>query len=235
MLTFIETHAAVLQIAATLLTAAIWIIYLQVFVRQFVRQRRTHILINVGASNTLDARCFVANLAFEAIYISDIVMILHDHDDFEAPISDRTDAIGGANAPPNVRTYQGPLKSGEFVDIGSFRDLMERAAAASQALPTRIDVDNFGAFDIVAVANTPARNAIAAAMRTFDIFGSGNERIVVPRGIDTVQIRSKRRLASLKRDLEKKMLAAAQSKDQRTRKNPIAQDLPTARVTSLRS
>ncbi|UOM35584.1 hypothetical protein [Acuticoccus sp. I52.16.1] len=205
----LTTVAPIVQVFVSLLSAVVWIAYLQIFLRQVVHQRRSQVLINLGASNTLDGRCFIANLGMEPVYVSDISLVMHDHDQYVATITDRTssDSDDASDAPPKSGTYQGPLRAGEYMDIGSFRSMLDRAACASGRLDAPVDPANFGAFDIVAVASTAGNALISASVRTFGLYNDGDTWLVVPRRIDTTQIRSRGARLRLKRYLEMRMLA----------------------------
>ncbi len=77
------------------------------------------------------------------------------------------------------------------MNIGSFQSMLDRAARASGRLNAPVDPAEFGSFDIVAVASTSGNAMISAAVRTFRLYNDDDTWLVVPRRIDTTQIRSR--------------------------------------------
>jgi len=65
-------NAVSVQVVVGIVTAFVWILYLQILVPRPRRQRRTEILIHLGASQVLDARTIISNLGFEPIYVREI-------------------------------------------------------------------------------------------------------------------------------------------------------------------
>lgn len=62
MMNWVAQHSSALQVLLNGLMVLIWILYLQIFLTSFRRQRRSDVLITVGAGVGLAARCFVTNL-----------------------------------------------------------------------------------------------------------------------------------------------------------------------------
>ncbi len=63
MWTWLSDNSSTIQAISGIVTAIVWIVYLQIFVSSFRRQRRSEILIHTGG-NRADPRIFVSNLGF---------------------------------------------------------------------------------------------------------------------------------------------------------------------------
>ena len=60
MISWISQNSDWLQVVLNASMVIVWLVYLQVFLSGFRRQRRSDILITLGAGAGLNARCFVA-------------------------------------------------------------------------------------------------------------------------------------------------------------------------------
>lgn len=143
MIDWIETNQAVLNVGVGVATLLVWVVYAQLLYSGFRRQRTPRLLINRGKEKDLDALCIISNMSQEAIYVEYILATLRtshgnvimDVTDFEqAPTEEHDDQDDVqqpvAASPSNIResTRQGPLLSGEFMHIGTFREVLGRIA-----------------------------------------------------------------------------------------------------------
>ena len=136
---------AVVEIqGVSIATLLIWIIYAQLLYLGFRRQRTPRMLINRGRKKDLDALCIISNMSQEAIYVEYILAkletsrgtVVMDVTDFEQEFTDEDSESQESRrketpiTPQELRenTRQGPLLSGEYMHIGSFRDLVLRLA-----------------------------------------------------------------------------------------------------------
>ncbi|TNC60456.1 hypothetical protein FHG71_22030, partial [Rubellimicrobium roseum] len=76
MLDWLSANSDAVNVVLNLAMLLVWIVYLQVFVSSYRRQRRANILISVGGGSGLDARCLVSNMSEGAIYIRSLVLDL---------------------------------------------------------------------------------------------------------------------------------------------------------------
>lgn len=198
---WLAEHAVAVQSISNILVMLIWLVYLNFFLIGFHRQRRPELLISAGAGRGLDARIFVTNLGMEPIYVLDVLMHRwNDDGGFRADITellkDREDGFGEVSA----ATRQGPLRSGESKDFGSFRDMFRDADLTAQDDSPAASV----CLTVIAAAASTAR--LFGAYRTFDIIPATPVIEIVPLCIETTQIRSwtgRRRLsAEIRRSLQ---------------------------------
>jgi hypothetical protein len=115
----------------------------------------------------LDARTFVSNLGFESIYILEIILTIWSADgERETSIADRTELAKEGLSSLSTATFQGPLKSGEFVDIGSFENLLQ---GAHWNTATDLDPSEISCIETKIAAISAASSIIVAAHRQFYI------------------------------------------------------------------
>ena len=203
---WLNEHGDLLRLGMDALTALVWVAYLQLFLTSLRRQRRSQILINRGVGAGVDARCFVGNLGHEPIYVLELIGELEaDGRRLDAVITDRSDLSRAEVNDPREAANQGPLKSGESYDAGSFRDIADRVLRAHDAPPG-------GAFDRVAltvVAATAASGEPVAARRSYRRTGEGDAAALRPDSVQPRQIRSRLQRRRLKRRLRRDLAVDA--------------------------
>jgi len=143
MIEWIKDNQAVVNLGVSIATLLVWVIYAQLLYFGFRRQRTPRMLINRGRKKNLDALCIISNMSQEAIYVEYILAtlktsrgtVIMDVTDFEQEATEeREDQEGNTRQvsviPQELRenTRQGPLLSGEYMHIGTFRDVVLRLA-----------------------------------------------------------------------------------------------------------
>lgn len=196
-LDWLANNSTIVQAMTGIITALVWIIYLQILVSGFRRQRRSIILIHGAGNDNLDPRIFITNLGFESIYILEILLtVITREEQRERSITDRTEVAADALASPSDASLQGPLASGAWVDIGSIEDLLERMRRGNvQALDKELITE----IVITVAAVTPATRGIVAARMDFTVHAESDKLRLQPRRLHAAQIRSffgRRRFAS---------------------------------------
>ena len=182
-------HAAVVQAIVGLITAAIWITYLHVFLESMRHGRKSEILITLGGDRGLSGRILISNLGLEPIYILDIMLTSHTNSTGKTlSVADRTEIELSKQTSTEHATLQRPLKSGEYVEIGTINTLLDRAARRSQSSRSDGDLTCIG---ITVAAVTAAASGIVAARRVFDIQHLDDRLILRPRTLYAEQIRSR--------------------------------------------
>ena len=188
---WIEANSGLVQATMSAVTALVWMIYLHIIVSGLRRQRRTEILIHLGGARDLSGRILVSNLGFEPIYVLEIMLtVWTEQGERMTSVADRTEIDKDKHVTPREATLQGPLKSGESVDIGSVVDLIERAKHSSF---DDLDVNEIREIEITVAAVTAADSAIAAASRSFRLAGQGDGMQLCPSTLNTRQVRSRHR------------------------------------------
>ncbi|MFC4726912.1 hypothetical protein [Coralloluteibacterium thermophilus] len=172
MLQTLLDHAPLISAAMAGVTALIWIVYLNVFLASYRRQRRPSILITSGAGRGMNAHCFVTNLGLEPVYLLDIILDITcpDGTRVRAIIPERNERwrdaqqvdVDDARGATNV----GPLRSGEEKDIGRFRTLIDRACAENPDIRPDMALESL---EITVVTVTTSRAELCAAARCYRV------------------------------------------------------------------
>ncbi len=196
-----DNHGAV-SATASILTLLVWTLYFQLLYNNYRRLPRPRILINRGAGQTTEARCIVANMSAEAIYIEAVLISFGGENDKNEPtvcsLSDLDTTTPQDVADPRRAWLQGPLQSGELIDIGSYESLMDKAAggtgnagedASGPAAPLTVTV----------VASYLSEDGLVAAERVFDLDRAVRPIRLKPRSTAARQIRSARSRRSIER------------------------------------
>ncbi|MBL3705933.1 hypothetical protein GI582_24870 [Sulfitobacter sp. BDSS02] len=187
MLEFIRQNSELVQIGANLTTTVVWLVYLHVLLKGFRDQRRSSLLINRGGGEDLDARCLISNMGAQPAYLLDVLAGIDTKDGPSvASVVDRQELRREELEQPTEMTGQGPLPSGGYVDIGSFRDILDRAGydlSGSQSSQATLK--------LVSVAATNQASHIVAAVREFDVREDGDAIMVRPRTLEARQVRSR--------------------------------------------
>jgi hypothetical protein len=196
------------QIASLLINLGmliVWIVYLQLFLAGYKRQTRSKILINIGAGHRLDARCLISNMGSNAIYLESLIAGLElDRERLVCAVTDVQELTsGGALSDTREATIQGPLMPGAMADVGSFRDLIRRAATrfecpadAEEGLP-----EGLRALEIQAIADFGPDDLLVGAKRRFQLVERGGSWFVKTGTPSTEQIRSRRERKKVRRIL----------------------------------
>lgn len=202
MIEWLSEHATLLQALVALLTGLVWIVYLQLFLVNFLRQKRPEILISRGAGVGLDARCFIANLSLEPIYISQLLLSVEaDGEKLEAAITDRETMSEEQMRDPKLATNQGPVKSGDSFDAGSFRELVRRGLK----LNGRDEETAIDGFELTVVAIHAASSSFIAGRRRYECMQKNGQSEIVPTTLITRQVRSPLGRWRLKRQLKREL------------------------------
>lgn len=198
MLEFIRQNSELMQIGASLTTTLVWLVYLHVLLRGFRDQRRSSVLINRGGGEDLDARCLVSNMGAQPAYLLDVLACIETDDGADvSSVVDRRELRREELERATEMTGQGPLPSGGYVDIGSFKDIAKRADS-----DIRIEDMPQRTVKLIAVAATNQASHIVAAVREFDLVPEGNSISVRPKSLEAKQLRSRRSRKQVRTALE---------------------------------
>lgn len=202
MWTWIGNNSAALGAVLSLCTAVIWIVYLQIIFASYKRQRRTRILIARGAGDGIESRCLISNMGAEPLYVVSIIATLHVGDRrITSAVTDLETEEMGEIGEAREGTNQGPLKTGEYMDIGRFADLMTRSAREAGASDVAVPED-IGAVELTVIGAYGADDLSVGATRHFDVVrGESGEWVLDPPRISTRQMRSRRDRRALERML----------------------------------
>ncbi|PJK28949.1 hypothetical protein [Minwuia thermotolerans] len=202
MLDWLQANSTVIQLVFTAAMVAVWVLYLQIFLTSIRRQKRPNIVISCGAGSGMDARILVSNLGFEPIFIVDVIMtVWTSEQEHRTVVTDRSELSPEQLARPTEATNQGPLKTGEYTDMGSFREFVERVRQSDH-----VDLDGkVEGMDIKVIGTTAAQSRLIAAEREFALTGEGRDERLRPTRVVTTQVRSGRGRRRLRRELHERL------------------------------
>nr|WP_272211521.1 hypothetical protein [Marinicella sp. W31]MDC2877416.1 hypothetical protein [Marinicella sp. W31] len=187
---WINANSGALSAIASLFTIAIWAIYLQLIFSGFREGRRAKILINRGAGPSLDGHCLVANMSAKPIYIDAVLLDFTLRDDEQH--RDLRYSLSNLNfddddtSDPRKRWFQGPLDSGEHIDLGTFRMLIGKMSPKGFD-----DFEHIEDVKLTVIATYTSEDRPVAAERCFDIIRTDGELLLSPRTYSANQIRSR--------------------------------------------
>jgi hypothetical protein len=155
---FLAAQSEPLNVVANGLMLVVWTLYFQLLWTDRRRERRPRILINRSAGKDLDANCVVTNMSREAIYLECVAINLRNGEEVEThSLTDLSNLTRRPQTDPRRFWFQGPVASGEYLDLGPFRALLE------SVLSDEVDVGALQAFEILIVATYgPDRNPTGA-------------------------------------------------------------------------
>lgn len=187
-----ENNAAINAVFSGL-TLLVWILYFQLLLNTYRYRLRPRILIN-RAAKAMEAHCVVTNMSVEKIYLESVLVTLELED--YAMTCGLSDIITDGNGRQNMR-YQGPLASGEMLDIGSFRSIIEHGVKVSVAGGLEIEMKDVKSALITTVATYTAEERVIGAERRFIL--SEDDRTISSRQYSARQILSGRRQREIER------------------------------------
>ena len=210
MIDWFTRHSALINAFASLAMLGVWVVYLQLFIHQFRRQRRTQILINRSDRHAgAKAACIVTNMSAEPIYITNIIGTLYtDKGCWTCPITEFEDLTEDPDADSAARSRQGALPVAHSRDMGSFANLMRHTAEHGTAEPDdgqRSPDSGWRSFRVQVVAAYGTEDLIVAAERDFDLVHDGRRMMLTARTVGARQIRGKKERRQMSKLLEREL------------------------------
>lgn len=169
------------------LMLCVWLLYFQLLLNGQRRQRRAKILINRSAGQGVDANCIISNMSAEPIYVEAVVIeIGRGEKQKRVSLTNLEDATQRPEGDARAHWFQGPVSQGEYINLGAYRDLLERATGERTF---RFQSGRPTEFEISVIANYGPDDLLVAAVRKFRLQDNGG-RIKLAAG-RTRQIRSR--------------------------------------------
>lgn len=205
MVEWINQYAATFTLLINVLMLGVWAVYLQLFWKSYRRQLSANIIISRGAGRGLKSRCIISNMSADAVFIEGILLVLDVNGDrYSAAITNISGvAAKSDDQGPQPVLREGPLKSSEYIDVGEFDVLFERAFQEAIECRDEGPVPMFSTFEIWVVANYGTENALVFVQRRFRVGRKGEGWLLEPLGLETEQVRSGRRRREMVEELRK--------------------------------
>ena len=155
----------------------VWIVYAQVFFLRWRRGKLPVLIISATTTRDFHAECLICNMAEQACFIEAIGVCLRSNDSREEIVflNDIRGRLteGEETGQLDERTLQGPLKSGQMVSLGSFRELAGRTGSH-----TGEDFQKVDEFEVRIIAYYGAHRRPFGALRTFRRRGDDSQGII---------------------------------------------------------
>lgn len=223
MWTWIVENSQTIAAAANVAMLVVWALYFQLLLNSYRHQLRPKILINRGAGYRMNAKCVITNMSSETIYMEMVLLTLYTRDDkIVRSLSDLEISTTPEDGDRRAHWFQGPLGSGEFIDIGTFQELIERSVSiqeddqegdqeGDQKGPLQVlEIDHIS---ILVAGSYTAQDGIIAADREFDVIVRDGHRMLRPRTLVARQIRSTRKRRALEHYIVNELDLAERSTD----------------------
>lgn len=209
MIEFIRAHHQALSTSASLFTAAIWLVYLNLFYASMRRSRRPEILLSRSAGSGCGARLFIANMGAEPIYVTAIIADYEAGGERGTAYITRNDIIRSEDLEtPRAATNEGPLGSGDYLDAGSFADLMTRIEMHGN---NQVASETIERLTLTVAAETGYSGTTSAGSKAYNVIREGDEVVFHPEKITTQQLRGWIARRRLHKRLEAEMRDAVSS------------------------
>ncbi len=126
---WIIAHSGFLTTTTNLLMLFVWVFYAHLLYRQYRYQNHPRLMIHQAPNNSIDSLSLVVNMSEKLINVVSIILVGYNDEKVEyAEVSDywKMENINEQNS-SDIRSFlkRGPLASGEYIVIGSFRKLLD--------------------------------------------------------------------------------------------------------------
>nr|WP_168015686.1 hypothetical protein [Halomonas salinarum] len=189
---WLNQNAGAISALTGVLTLLVWLFYAQLLYNSYIRQRRPRILINRGSGKHLDSLCLISNMSAEAIFVQHIFAVLEsDEGEQRLDIADQQQTRDDER---QYRSHQGPLESGDFLHVGSFKDILAHFADHSTPNAEGQDEPSFGSYralEIRVVAIYGSEDNPIGARRRFQLEPGDDACGISPDGLDTQRLASR--------------------------------------------
>ncbi|QQA43874.1 hypothetical protein [Pelagovum pacificum] len=190
---WISEYSSALNFFVNLGMLLAWVAYLHLFLVTYMRARRPRIIINRVSGSDLNGLCLLSNMSQEPVYAQNVYCTIHRASgDLSATITDREILQRSAEGDrPDGVTANGPLNRGEFMTLGSFRNLLDITAEQAEDYDGSGIPDDVERFQIMVVGAFGGDDLEVAAQREFRVDRSSDPWQVVPVSPQTRQISSR--------------------------------------------
>ena len=192
-------HNQVVSIAVQIVTAFVWLIYLQLLLHNFRRERRSKLLLTRVAGGHERGHLMLGNMGAEPIFVKALLAdLVIDGKTYHSIASDSGGFAPFADSGPN-ESIKGPLKTADYRDLGRNSDLVDVALDFS-SLPD--DAKEVESVVFTVLAESSRDNILTAGRLCFDVYHAGEHQRFLPQTSSTVQLRSFRKRRELASRLE---------------------------------
>ena len=165
--------------------------YAQLLYNGYVRQRRPRVIINRGKGIGVDAICLISNMSSEAIYVQHLVAVLHTQKQSYSLDVVEYQQRGSEQQEASYRTHQGPLASGDYLNIQSFGDIVNQVKEYWEIDDNLLHEQNIQ-LEIRVIAIYGSEDMPTGASRSFNLdLDASPNRQLIPASVDTDRLNSR--------------------------------------------
>ncbi|MCJ8517309.1 hypothetical protein ABID21_000051 [Pseudorhizobium tarimense] len=196
---WIIENSGVVSALSSFAMLGVWVLYLQLFYSSYRHRLRPKILITRGGGHAITSRCILTNMSPEIVFIQAVVLRLTFPDRVVVCSLSDIDRVSRQDRDPRSELFQGPLSSGEYLDLGTFEELV--TAAMHHDGPKAL-IDGLQHLSVTAVGIYTWHDQLAAAERSFAVRAKGKQKLLDAELVTARQIRSRREKKRITRILE---------------------------------
>lgn len=191
MMEWLNNNAQAVSAVASICTLFVWFFYAQLLYNGYVRQRRPRVIINRGKGIGMDATCLISNMSSEAIYIQHLVAVLHTQKQSYSLDVVEYQQRGSEQQETSYRTHQGPLASGEYLNIQTFDDIVNQVKNYWEIDDNLLHEQNIQ-LEIRIIAIYGSEDMPTGASRSFNLdLNASPSRQLIPASVDTDRLNSR--------------------------------------------
>ena len=208
---WLKEYSSALNVLTNVGMLGVWLIYLQIFVGSYMRARKPRVIINRGAGSDLDALILMSNMSQEPIYGQGVYCTLRmtDGSEYTATVTDRDilQKSGDDEERPEGITSQGPLNRGDFMGLGTFRNILDITVERNDDLPDDLSElrDRIRDFEIMVTCAFGGDDLEIAARRRFRLKVDQDPWDVVPVYPQTEQVSGRRERKRIRKMLKQEL------------------------------
>lgn len=179
--------------ATSVLMALIWIVYLQLALRQHRRSSRPFLIIHHAHENGPNALCMFVNMSKEPVHLECVVAETKGKEGRKRFYVVDYDRLTSDDRNVQSRLRQGPIEPGGYLILGSFRDIILGRRSGNEDEDQDLPREESALASVeqlnlsVAVVHGPSQSHIGAS-RLFMIENEGGKSIIRARSIHTEQL-----------------------------------------------
>ncbi|MFE8071233.1 hypothetical protein QQM79_09245 [Marinobacteraceae bacterium S3BR75-40.1] len=181
---------------SSMVMAAVWVIYFQIFFLQYRRQKRPFLVIHHAQGHDPDAACLLVNMSQNPVHVVCVTAYVETRDgDYTLQVTDYQRVTQNHSRVQDT-LRQGPLGPGGHLLLGPFRDIILGHRSDDEPCDDADSLDEVKALELrVVVVHAPSTSLIGARRR-FSIEKENGEHIIRASNIHTEQLigRKKRHL-----------------------------------------
>lgn len=196
MFEWLGNNASTITALGSLLTVVIWVLYLNLFYREYRTRGVPHIVIKQGYGFDLDTSCYISNMGHYAVDV--IAALIRAQRAGESVVFVASEMSERA---PDHRRAERPLQAGNVLELATFRSLVRQAE--EQLPPTSADADDdHMELEVRVVALVGPQQVPRGARRRFHVFPDEGTRHVQPHDVLPQQLSSRRQRRLVRQWLE---------------------------------